>query len=68
MMQREYPLRAKRRTVLFVIVFFSVCGWILGDKALANDRGLLINGLIHLSPPQATIVYWCIVGFSPDHS
>lgn len=32
----------------------------MGHEAIVNDRGLIINGLIHLESDGATIFYWCM--------
>lgn len=56
----EYPFGAKTRTMALAVAFFTVCGAGLVYTALTNDRGLIINGLITLSPPRATVAYWCL--------
>jgi hypothetical protein len=40
--------------------FFGAIAFFMGREATLNDRGLVINGLIHLGPSGATIFYWCI--------
>ena len=39
---------------------FGAGALFMGHEAMVNDRGLIINGLIHLGPDGATIFYWCI--------
>jgi hypothetical protein len=39
---------------------FGAGALFIGNEALMNDRGLVINGLIHLDPSGATVSYWCI--------
>jgi hypothetical protein len=44
---------------------FSIgCTVFMGYTACTNDRGMVIDGLIHLDKPGATCVYWlvCFVG------
>jgi len=36
----------------------------MGRNAMVNERGLIINGLIHLEPSGATIFYWCMAALS----
>jgi hypothetical protein len=60
----EYPYAAKRWTMLLAIAFFGVCGVFLVRAATTNDRGLIVDGLITLSPPNATIAYWCLAAAS----
>ena len=40
--------------------FFGAIAFFMGREAMFNDRGLVINGLIHLGPSGATVFYWCI--------
>lgn len=63
-MNRElkYLYRPKWTTMLFVVLFFGVCTAVLFLKARANDRGLIINGLIELSPENATLFYYVLSG------
>ena len=44
----------------FASAFFAAIAFFMGREATLNDRGLVINGLIHLGPSGATIFYWCI--------
>jgi hypothetical protein len=44
--------------------FFGACLIFMGREAMFNDRGLIINGLIHLGPAGATIFYWCLAAVS----
>jgi hypothetical protein len=52
------------RTMSLAVLFFGACAVFLGMKAAANDRGLIINGLIELSSGGATIFYWVIAATS----
>lgn len=51
-------------TMLLCMVFFGVGVWILAWKAMTNDRGLVISGLIHFSQPGATFFYWALAAVS----
>ena len=44
------------------IGFFGLGAWVLLDRASTNDRGLIINGLIHLEPGSADVFY-AVLGF-----
>jgi hypothetical protein len=54
---RRYPHRPKTTTMLWAGSFFAVCGAFLVHRAVTNDRGLIINGLIYLAPTSATVFY-----------
>lgn len=43
-----------------VSIGFCAAGWFFADKALTNDRGLVINGLIHLKADGANVFYWLL--------
>ena len=63
--EREYVYRPGWMMILLCGSFFIGCGVVLGDKALRNEQGLVINGIIQLGPTGATIFYWtlCILSF-----
>lgn len=56
----SYPYRPKRWVMVLVCGFFGVCAYFLGHEAMHNDRGLILNGVIHFSRNGATIFYWCM--------
>lgn len=56
----SYPYRPKPRVMLLASIFFGAVALFMGREAMVNDRGLIINGLIHLEPSGATTFYWCI--------
>ncbi|NNE92264.1 MAG: hypothetical protein HKN23_11505 [Verrucomicrobiales bacterium] len=60
--QFEYKPRA--RVMILAILFFGACAVVLTKVALENDEGAVINGLIHLSPQGATILYWVLTACS----
>jgi len=60
----EYPYAAKPRSILLAIGFFVACAAVFVRAAATNDRGLIIEGLITLSTPRATIAYWCMAAVS----
>ncbi|MGK6353688.1 hypothetical protein ACMGDH_00510 [Sphingomonas sp. DT-207] len=45
-------------------LFFAGCAATLGNTASGNDRGLILNGVITLSPDNATTFYWVLTGIS----
>lgn len=56
----SYPYKPKPHLMLLVVVLFGALALFMSRMALGNDRGLILNGLIHLGPSGATIFYWCI--------
>lgn len=56
----SYPYRPKPWVMLLASIFFGVAACFMGREAMVNDRGLIINGLIHLEQSGATTFYWCI--------
>lgn len=60
----SYPYRPKPWVMLLVSIFFGAAALFMGRQALVNDRGLIINGLIHLEPGGATTFYWCVAAIS----
>jgi hypothetical protein len=63
----EYAYRPKGSMVLFGTLFFGAAAIFFEVMAHSNDRGLVINGIIKLSPLGATVFYWvlavCSLGF-----
>ena len=55
---RRFLYRPRRGTILACAAFFGACTAILALKAVHNDRGLIINGLITLASSGATNFYW----------
>jgi hypothetical protein len=43
---------------------FAAAGVVLGIKAAVNDRGLILNGIVELSPSGATTFYWVLCALS----
>ena len=65
--EREYAYKPRWTLIVFCAVFFGLVAVILGAKAHGNNRGVVINRVIKLSPSGATTFYWvlcaCSVGF-----
>jgi len=60
-----YPYKPKPgKMLIVVVVFFGAGALLLGHEALTNDRGLILNGIIHFDTQGATIFYWCVAGVS----
>lgn len=51
------PLRRPYTQLGLGLVMFGFCAWFMAEQANTNDRGLIINGLIHLGPDGADIFY-----------
>jgi hypothetical protein len=65
--EREYTYKPRWTLIVFCAVFFALVAVILGAKAHGNDRGVILNRVIKLSPSWATTFYWvlcaCSIGF-----
>ncbi|REK29516.1 MAG: hypothetical protein DWQ42_03475 [Planctomycetota bacterium] len=59
---REYEYRPRWKVIIFVATFFGVCSIFFGHRAVTNEQGLVVNGIISLSPNTATIFYWVLCG------
>lgn len=46
--------------ILVCVVFFGACSAFMAYKAIHNNVGLVINGIITLGPGKATVFYWVI--------
>lgn len=60
-MQKRFPYNASWKMVFLVCGFFGLCAVVLGKRALQNDRGLIINGIITLDHFAANIFFWSLV-------
>jgi hypothetical protein len=56
----EYRYKPKPWVMLAAMLFFAAAAVFLTMEALTNERGLIIQRVIHLSPQGATITYWCM--------
>jgi hypothetical protein len=56
----EYPYKPKPGAMLKAGLFFGVGALLLAHEASTNDRGLILNGIIHFDLQGATIFYWCV--------
>jgi len=56
----RFPYKPKIVVFLLSILFSCVCMLVLGNIALTNDRGLILNQIIEFSVEGATIFYWCL--------
>src|SRR5258708_35502731 len=63
-MERQFDYRPKWTVIILCALFFGACALVLGAKANGNDRGLIINGIIALSPGGATIFFWVLTALS----
>lgn len=53
----EIPLRRPYLELLLGALFFAVCAAVLTHRAQTNDRGLILNGIIHFEPGGADVFY-----------
>lgn len=56
----DYPYKPKIWAMAMVVLVFGVMGWFIAQEAINNDRGMVLNGVIHFSEGGATAVYWCV--------
>ena len=62
--ENEYDYRPKWTVILLGVLFSAMACLFFVDKARTNARGLLINGIIELSPSQASVFFWILAGTS----
>ena len=55
-----YPYRPQTKRLVFALAFFGLGTPVIAYDAMTNDRGLILDGLIHLSRDNATIFYWAL--------
>ena len=60
----RYPYKPGPLRMLLVILFFGASGYFVIHEAQTNTRGLILNGIIELSPDNATLFYWGLTVFS----
>ncbi len=58
------PYKPNKFMFLLVVAFFGACAGIMGNVAITNDKGLILNRVFEFSPQGATIFYWVITGLS----
>ena len=56
----QYPYKPKAWLMLLGAVLFGAMAFFMTSEVQTNDRGLILNGIIHLSVHGATIFYWCM--------
>jgi hypothetical protein len=61
---RTFRCRPSLAITLLGSVFFGACTAVLGYKALTNDRGLILDGVLEFGPLGATIFYWILTVLS----
>lgn len=54
----EYRYKPKPWVMLAATLFFAGIGAFMTMEVLTNERGLIVQRIIHLSPQGATIFYW----------
>jgi hypothetical protein len=62
--QKQYQYKPKWSMVFLVGSFFGLGTALFAYLAITNDRGLIINGLIRLSPYGARLFYWILAVLS----
>ena len=60
----EYPYRPRLKGALLGMAFFGGSAAMWTHAAIGNDRGLIIQGLIHLETAGATRFYWGMTALS----
>lgn len=59
-----FPYRPQLRPLLMACLFFGGGGIFMAHQAATNDRGLVIDALIHLGRDSATLFYWGVAAVS----
>ncbi|HAS6997775.1 TPA: hypothetical protein I7280_23385 [Vibrio parahaemolyticus] len=54
------PYKPNKIVFILAIAFFAACAGFMGNIALTNDRGLILNRIIEFSPLGATNLYWAV--------
>ena len=60
----EYSYKPKPWAMALASSFFAACTLGMVHAARANDRGLILNGIIEFSATGATTFYWWVAGVS----
>jgi len=60
--ERAYPYRPGWTAIVLCTLFFGALAAFMAHVARSNDRGLVINGVVTLSPGGATAFYWTVAG------
>lgn len=60
----DHPYKPKAWAMALACLFFTVIAVLMVREAMTNDRGLVLNGILHFSEGGATIFYWCIAALS----
>lgn len=60
----DFPYRAKPWVMIACSALFGGCAAIFVREALANDRGLVLNGIVRFQVDGATIFYGCLAALS----
>ena len=59
-----FRCRPSPKVMLLGGLFFGACAAVLGHEASTNTRGLILNGIIELSPSGASTFYWVLAALS----
>ncbi len=51
------PLRKPYKQLVLAVLFFGACAAFMFHRANTNDRGLILNGILHFEPGGADIFY-----------
>lgn len=63
-MQRRYTLRPRWGSLILAVLFFTACAALFVYLAATSDRGLVINGILHLAPGGARIFHGVLAALS----
>jgi hypothetical protein len=61
---REYSYRPRWTTIFLAAGFFGLCAALFVYLALTNERPLILNGILPLSPVVAKVLWWGLAGCS----
>lgn len=60
----DHPYKPKAWAMALAALFFAAIALLMVREAMTNDRGLVLNGILHFSERGATIFYWFIAALS----
>jgi hypothetical protein len=60
----KYPYKPRKTALVLGALIFAPCTALFVHNGMTNDRGLIIDGIIHLGVNGATIFYWVFAALS----
>ena len=64
MSEIRIPYKPNKVIFLFLTAFFGVSSVVLVNKAMNNERGLVLNKIVEMSSASASVFYWILAAVS----